>query len=75
MALGVVRTWDRDEGCGVIDSPETPGGCWANFARIDMPGLRTLTPGDAVDFEFETPGQEGFEYTAIQIVPRPPAAG
>lgn len=74
MMSGVVRNWDRDEGWGVIDSPETPGGCWAIFAVIEMPGLKTLTAGDRVDFEWVTPGQDGFAYAATRVVPLSPVS-
>lgn len=31
---GEVTAWSADEGSGVIDSADTPGGCWAHFSAI-----------------------------------------
>ncbi len=39
---GVVRVWHRDQGWGVIDSQDTPGGCWAHFSSVLVPGYREL---------------------------------
>jgi CspA family cold shock protein len=67
---GTVREWDDDEGVGVIDSPQTPGGCWAHFSMISgMTGYLALTPGQRVVFTFEQPGQDGFGYRAVTIWP------
>ena len=41
-----------DEGFGVIDSAETPGGCWAYFSVIVMDGYRRLQAGQRVSFTF-----------------------
>ena len=48
---GVVREWHRDEGWGVLDSPATPGGCWAGFGDVLVAGFRALTPGQEVEFD------------------------
>ena len=40
MIPGVVREWHSDEGWGVIDSDQTPGGCWAHFSDVEMDGYR-----------------------------------
>ena len=66
---GVVRNWDDDQGFGAIDSPDTPGGCWAGFPTISMNGYRMLTPGDAVTFTFETVSQNGYRYRAVHVWP------
>lgn len=42
MAIATVREWHDEEGWGVLDCPETPGGCWAWYAAIEMEGFRTL---------------------------------
>ncbi len=34
-ASGVVRWFNADEGWGVIDAPEVPGGCFVHFSFID----------------------------------------
>jgi CspA family cold shock protein len=66
--VGTVRVWHREEGWGVIDSPDTPGGCWAHFShlwndKIPEPGpgevvevsggFRKAFEGETVDFEWE----------------------
>ena len=42
---GVVRLWSDEEGWGVIDSPATPGGCWAHFSSVRVAGLGALSAG------------------------------
>lgn len=70
---GVVREFDDEHGVGVLDSPETPGGCWVHFTMIQRPpGLRlTLEAGRSVTFTFEEmpmpPGQDGYAYRAIEV--------
>jgi CspA family cold shock protein len=66
-STGAVSTWSADDGWGVIESPDTPGGCWAHFACLDMPGYRSLAPGDVVEFEWEQPGQDGYPYRALHV--------
>jgi CspA family cold shock protein len=39
-----VREWYDEEGWGVLDSPETPEGCWAHFSNIETDGFRSLPP-------------------------------
>jgi CspA family cold shock protein len=64
---GIVRQWSADEGWGVIDSPATPGGCWAHFSSVRATGYRELQPGDAVTLEFETGRQDGYAYRAVTV--------
>jgi cold shock protein len=68
-ASGVVRTWQSDEGWGVIDSPDTPGGCWAHFGSVQVPGYRALEAGQSVTFEYEAVRQDGFQFRAIEVWP------
>ncbi|MHA7240489.1 S1 domain-containing protein [Arthrobacter sp. TMS1-12-1] len=70
---GVVRFWPSDEGWGVIDSEQTPGGCWAGFSVIDFDGFRTLIAGQVVDFEWIQGDQDGYSYSAsnIQLIALP----
>jgi len=35
---GVVREWHPEQGWGVIDAQDTPGGCWAHFSRVAIDG-------------------------------------
>ena len=67
---GTVRDWSDDHGWGVIDSPDTPGGCWVHFSSIVVTsGMRALTPGDPVTFTYETGWQDGFGYRADLVWP------
>ncbi|MFJ8022095.1 cold-shock protein [Streptomyces sp. NPDC096311] len=68
MTLATVREWDDEEGWGVLDSDETPGGCWAHFSVIEMAGFRSLTPGRKVTMEWEEGEQDGYQYRATRIV-------
>lgn len=68
-AAGVVREWHGDEGWGVIDSAETPGGCWAHFAQIEMAGYRTLEAGQPVTLAYQKPGQDGYPFRAVLVRP------
>jgi CspA family cold shock protein len=66
---GVVRHWLDDEGWGVLDSDRTPGGCWAHFSVVEMPGYRALVAGQQVSFTYEAGGQDGFEFSAAAVRP------
>jgi CspA family cold shock protein len=72
MALAMVREWHDDEGWGVLDCAETPGGCWAHYSHLQMDGFRTLAAGQQVTLaQWEAPGvqQDGYTYRALRIVP------
>ena len=61
--------WHPDEGWGVIDSADTPGGCWTHFSAVLVPGLRTLDAGALVEFTYEAAGQDGYPYRAVEAWP------
>lgn len=61
-----VRAWYADEGWGVLDSEATPGGCWTHFSALD--GYCSLSPGDRVRLEAESPGQDGWPWRAVRVV-------
>ena len=63
----MVRTWDAAEGWGVIDSSETPGGCWAHFSSLT--GFSDLRPGEAVTFDYEAGQQDGYDFRATDVQP------
>ena len=65
----VVREWHSQEGWGVIDAPETPGGCWAHFSHVAVLGYRDLSPGEAVALEWEMADQDGYSYRAVRVWP------
>lgn len=64
---GTVRRWEGEEGWGVLDSEDTPGGAWAHYSEIIGTGFRTLTPGQVVRFEIESHGHDGYDYRASNI--------
>jgi cold shock protein len=66
---GVVRVWHDDEGWGVLDSPMTPGGCWAHFSHVLVPGYRRLAAGQLVTFGFEAAQQDGYSFCATEAWP------
>lgn len=65
--IGWVREWHDEDGWGVIDSPETPGGCWTNFSAVRLPGYVKLVPGEEVLFDYEPGPQDGFSYRAVAV--------
>jgi cold shock protein len=69
LSQGVVREWDEDQGFGVIDSADTPGGCWVWFSSIVRDGLGVLTAGERVTFTWEAGPQDGYGYRAVLVWP------
>ncbi|MQS05885.1 cold-shock protein [Streptomyces alkaliphilus] len=71
LTSGVVRIWHTEDGWGVIESPETPGGVFAHFSVIDAPAgtFRSLHPGDPVDFEWEHGIQDELHFRATWVKP------
>jgi cold shock protein len=67
--IGAVREWHDDEGWGVIDSAETPGGCWAHVSAVAVTGYRALAAGQAVRLDWESPGQDGWPFRAVRVWP------
>ncbi len=65
----VVRTWHDEEGWGVVDSPATPGGCWAHWSTVAVVGYRSLAPGAAVQLEWEAAAQDGSAFRAVRVWP------
>ena len=64
---GVVRSFDAEEGWGVIDGPDVPGGCWVHFSAIAMTGYRELAAGQTVSFRAEAADQDGFAFRAVKV--------
>lgn len=75
LTTGIVRSWNSEEGWGVIDSAETPGGCWAHFTHIQADadtaarGFRTFDRGQPVEFTWEKYPQDGYEFRVIAVWP------
>ncbi|WP_107773899.1 hypothetical protein [Nocardioides sediminis] len=78
MVRAEVREWHEDLGWGVLNSPETPGGCWTHYSVIETRRVesrhrgevfeyKALTQGDVVDLEWEAPGQDGFGCRAVVV--------
>jgi cold shock protein len=72
---GIVREYHADEGWGVIDGPEVPGGCWTSFAAVRADGYRALTAGRRVTFVAEPADQDGFPFRAVNVWPGDPDSG
>jgi CspA family cold shock protein len=68
MIEAKVREWNDGEGWGVLDSSETPGGCWVHFSVVEMSGFHSLSVGQKVSVEWESGEQDGFQYRAIRVV-------
>jgi quercetin dioxygenase-like cupin family protein/cold shock CspA family protein len=66
---GTVRAWHHEEGWGVVDSPDTPGGCWVHFSAIEIPGYKRLEPGAQVVMLVEEGSQDGFDFRALDVWP------
>jgi CspA family cold shock protein len=68
---GTVSEWHDEEGWGVLDSPDTPGGCFTHFSMVEIEGYRTLTVGQAVEFEWidDQCGQDGYAFRAVTVRP------
>ena len=69
----VVRFWLDEEGWGVVDCADTPGGCWVHFTVIQADGYRSLIDGETVEVDWEQPGfdQDGFAFRALSVWLRP----
>ena len=65
---GVVRVWHAEEGWGVIDSPDCPGGCWAGFSEIVAEGYRSLNVGDHVTFAFSDQVTDDYDFVASSVI-------
>ena len=68
---GIVRAFDPDEGWGVIDAPQVPGGCFVHFSVIQLDGYRALAAGQRVRFSYERLDflQDGCSYRALAAWP------
>jgi len=64
---GIVRAYHPEEGWGVLDGPDVPGGCWVHFSAIAIDGYRELTAGQRVSFRAEPASQDGFAHRAVRV--------
>lgn len=71
MSIGTVSAWNAVDGWGVIESPDTPGGCFGHYSNIDADGFKALEVGQAVEFDWERLQsgfeQDGYAYRATRI--------
>jgi len=68
LSTGVVAAWNDEDGLGVIESPDTPGGCWCCWVSVTMEDFSgRLDPGTTVEFTYEVARQDGYDYRAIDM--------
>lgn len=71
---GRVLQWHRDDGWGVVESPEFDGPIWVHFSNIE-PSDRATSPGgyrslhvdEDVDFVAERADQDGYRWRATLV--------
>ncbi len=65
-----VREFDAEGGWGVLDSSQTPGGCWVHYSAIATgPGFRMLAAGAHVELDWEALPQDGYRFRARRVWP------
>jgi CspA family cold shock protein len=68
--VGIVREFDAEQGWGVIDGANVPGGCWVHFSAIAGHGYRRLTAGQRVSFRSEAVrDQDDYRFRATLVWP------
>jgi cold shock protein len=72
-STGTVQVWYRNDGWGVIDSPDTPGGCFAHFSSLWKDQLPKAPAGTAIEVRGEF--RELFEGEAVEFDWEEPAGG
>jgi len=60
--IGTVDVWHAEDGWGVLKTPDGRT-VFCHFSHVDLPGYRELLPGQAVEFDYFTPGQDGCDAT------------
>lgn len=66
VVRGTVKEWHSEEGWGVLAAPGLPD-TWVHYAFLDMPGYRTLSAGDQVEFDWEPAQQDGYSARATWV--------
>ena len=67
---GRVSVWHTQEGWGVLESDQTPGGCWVHYSAVETTGVKELHPAHEVDFDWEPAEQDGYRFRAISVRPQ-----
>ena len=52
MVTGIVKWFSNKKGYGFIEQEDGPD-IFVHYSSITMPGFKTLTQGDTVDYELE----------------------
>ena len=65
--VGTVEVWHGEDGWGVLRTPDDVA-VWCHFSQVVMDGYRSLEPGQRVSFDYEVPGQNGYEARVLTSV-------
>ncbi|GGL88858.1 hypothetical protein GCM10009706_29430 [Curtobacterium citreum] len=65
---GVVRSWDGDEGWGVVDVDEVDGGVWVHFSAIEGRTFGYLAVGEPVGVEWEMTPHPPYQAQATRVL-------
>jgi hypothetical protein len=70
--LGTVVRWDGARGGAVIESEETPCGCWADAGVVvhSTTGDHALRAGQVVELDWTDVPAGGLPFSASRVVPR-----
>ena len=58
--VGTVKEWNDGQGWGVLLTPDGLR-VWCHYSDVRVDGYRTLKPETRVAFDYETPGQDGYD--------------
>lgn len=56
--IGVVDSWNAEQGWGILRTPDD-WTVFCHFSVVQGTGYRELQPGQRVEFDYRTPGQDG----------------
>lgn len=66
---GTVSRWSEEEGWGVVDANQTPGGCFARASAVEPAGA-SLRAGEVVDLEWEADDEGEYRFRARRVALR-----
>jgi CspA family cold shock protein len=70
LTRAVVKRWHDEEGWGVAEAPEAPGGIFIHFSFIEGEGYRSLRDGEQVELDLEGPlpfDQDGCSWHGLRV--------